>query len=141
MVDEVVSVEGLGDPERVGELGAEAGAIERGQDALDAVLAQEEIEILRIAPDAGVLAQGVGATDHGLEPLLLQHAQREPVRVALLAACGAQTLRRRLHGEQLGDGTQGRQTCAPAGPQGERRSERPPEAARVRRRVWQEGQK
>src|SRR2546430_4754217 len=81
--------------------------------ALDLVLAQEEVEILGVTPDAGVRLQRVRPADQGLEPLLLEEAQRLAVCLVLLLFRGAPPLRRDLHTGKVGmEGREGKQARA-----------------------------
>src|SRR5258708_15320521 len=101
-IDEVRAGEGLGEPERVGELGAVAGGRERLEGARDAVLAHEEVEVLGVAPDAGMRLQRVGAPDHGLEALLLENAQGVAVGAAFDLLFGGEALGGDMHYGKLG---------------------------------------
>ena len=61
----------LRQPDLVRHLRAVAGARENVEGARHLVLAQEEVEILGVAPDSRMRSQRVGTADHGLESLLL----------------------------------------------------------------------
>ena len=111
-VDEPGSGICLGQPHPVGHFRAVPGAGERVERARHLVLAEKQVEVLGVAPDAGVRLERVRPADQGSEPLLLQEAKGLAVRRTLLF-CGAQTLRDDLHTGKVGtDGREGKQARA-----------------------------
>src|SRR5207245_9561796 len=77
---------------------------ERPQRVADVLLAQEQIQVLGIAPEASVGLRRTRAPDHGVEPPLLQDPQGLAVGIALLALFGAEPLRRHVHTAKVGTG-------------------------------------
>jgi hypothetical protein len=83
-VDEEFAVVGFAEPVRERLLGDVAGRPERGQGRLEVFLADEDVEVLGVALDAGVAREGVGAADQHREARLAEHAQGMAVELARL---------------------------------------------------------
>src|SRR5205823_8657881 len=82
-VYEIRPVERLGDPEWIGHFGAVPGSREKLERLRYPVLAQEQIEVLGVAPQTGVSSHRVRATDHRGKARILQQRQRAPVHSLL----------------------------------------------------------
>src|SRR5712692_8868329 len=131
-VDEVRPGERLRDPHRVGHLGAVPGPREQLQGVADAILAQEQVEVLGVAPQPGVRAHRVRAAHHRSHARILQQREGAAVHLLLDGVDLELRLGRGLHAGQGGDGAARPQTR-----EGERRAIRPQSCQRrrsVRRR-------
>src|SRR6266545_998693 len=95
----------LADPARVRHLGPEPGALEDSERLLDIALAQEDVEVLRVPEDAGVLEQRVRPRHEERHARPGERPQGVGARVELTRVPHHHTggrIGRRGHGDKLG---------------------------------------
>ena len=90
-VDEVLAVVGFAQPVRKRNLRDVAGTLKSLQRAREVRFADEDVQVLGVALDAGIAGEGIGSADQHVDAVLLEHAQRVAVE---LSGLGLQDLLR-----------------------------------------------